>query len=211
MQLDLFAELRALQRHALVTLGQRCLEADFTDCDAVFGLQVEVQATRNLLHDCVALEAQHLYPLLGREQIPGLDLAGDRRLVHEQFNGLRSRLDGICEHVHRNNPVWRSLLTQEGQSFGRRVQVVVHAYLLYLECEHAATTAVSLRRGIGILPAAQRPLAGALVALKESHHAILAGFADSDMPTDEPKLIAPAASIHELLEGEADEALALAS
>ena len=210
MQLDLFAELRALQRHALVTLRQRCLEADFTDCDSVFKLQAELQATRNLLLDCVALEAQHLYPLLGREPIPGLDLAGDRRLVQEQFDSLRSRLDGICEHVHRNNPVWRSLLTQEGHLYCLRAQIVVHAYLIHLECQHAATTAVSMHRGTGILPAAQRPLAGALAALKESHHVLLADFRTHNAcPETEERVIRPAELDH-LCAGQPEHTLAVA-
>lgn len=210
MQLDLFAELRAMQRHALAALRQRCLETDFTDCDSAFRLQADLQATHNLLQDCVALEAQHLHPLLGREHIPGIDLAGDRRLVQEQFDGLRSRLDGICEHVHRNNPVWRSLLTQEGHLFCLRVQIVVHAYLIHLESQHAATTAVSLHRGMGALPAAQRPLAGALAVLKETHHALLADFHAGNASSESEERIIRPAELDELCAAQPERAMAVA-
>ena len=177
MQLDLFAELRDLQRHALVEFQRRCDDTDFTDRDSVMGLQTELETVRSLLRDCAALEGTHLYPLVAQLELEGFAPAHDRYLVNQQLLAVHTRLDILCEHVHRNNPVWRSLLTREGLALGRNLHMTVHAALLYLECLHAATMAVSLHRGVGALPAAQRPLAAAVPSLKESYACLLAGDA----------------------------------
>ena len=210
MQLDLFAELRALQRHALVTLQERCRETDFADADAVLELQALLDAARSLLRDCVALEAAHLYPLIDDVGTPHFDLVHDRHYVQTQFLQLRGWLEGIAEHAQSDNPAWQVLVGSEGEKFSQLLHISVYAYLIHLECQHAATTAVSLTRGCGALPAAQRPLPSALATLKAAHHELLAEHLQHDAFAEAEERVIKTADLHDLRVTDSETAAAAA-
>lgn len=173
---DSLAELRTLQSRALEALQCSCAMTDFTDRGSIHPFREQLQAVRDLLRDCFALESRHLYPLIDRVAPQSFELPRDRQLVQAQMNTLWDRLECIYGHAQRCNPAWRAVLDAEGRAFSRALTVSVYVYLVHLECQHAATTAVSLRCGCGALPALERQLHGALLALKETHRPLIDTF-----------------------------------